>query len=83
MDNKNKIFILLIINAFIGLVIASIGIDFYNKCKKNEKLSVYSRNFLVLLLVVFILILVYQIWVNRAAVGEAVVDKYINYKQRI
>ena len=37
---------------------ASIGIDFYNKCKKDEKLSANSRNFLVLLLVVFILIIV-------------------------
>ena len=50
--------IIIVVLAFIGLIMASIGIDFYNKCKKDEKLSAHSRNFLVLLLVVFILIIV-------------------------
>jgi len=50
--------IIIVVLAFIGLIMASIGIDFYNKCKKDEKLSANSRNFLVLLLVVFILIIV-------------------------
>ena len=50
--------VVIVVLALIGLIMASIGIDFYNKCKKDEKLSANSRNFLVLLLVVFILIIV-------------------------
>ena len=50
--------IIIVVLAFIGLIMAAIGIDFYNKCKKDKKLSAASRNFLILLLVVFILLIV-------------------------
>ena len=50
--------VVIVVLALIGLIMASIGIDFYNKCEKDEKLSANSRNFLILLLVVFILIIV-------------------------
>ena len=50
--------------AFIGLVMASIGIDFYNKCDKNKKLSKNSRNFLVVLLIVFIILIIGLIYLG-------------------
>ena len=52
-------YVLLLTIGTIGIAMASIGINFYNKCKKTtHKLSKGNKTFLIWMLVVFILIIV-------------------------
>ena len=45
-------------SGIVGIVMASIGINFYNKCKTNKELSRSAKNLLVGLLVGFIFLVV-------------------------
>ena len=50
--------ILFVIVGIVGIVMASIGINFYNKCKKGSDLPSTNKNILIFLLVGFILLIV-------------------------
>ena len=62
--------ILFIIVAIIGIVMASIGINFYNKCKRKEALPKANMTILIILLVAFILLIV-GVGVNEVRKGNA------------
>ena len=56
--------ILFVIVGIVGIVMASIGINFYNKCKNGTPLPKSNRDLLIFLLVGFILLIVGTISVN-------------------
>jgi len=50
--------ILFVIVGIVGIVMASIGINFYNKCKRGSELPKGNMTLLIWLLVAFILLIV-------------------------
>jgi len=61
--------ILFVIVGIVGIVMASIGINFYNKCKNGTELADSSKNFLIILLVGFSLLII----------GVVVMEAYKKY----
>ena len=52
------LFIIVAIVGILGIIMASIGINFYNKCKRKEALPKANMTILIILLVAFILLIV-------------------------
>ena len=62
--------ILFVIVGIVGIVMASIGINFYNKFQRESDLSEANKNILIILLTVFILLIV-GVGVNEVRKGNA------------
>jgi len=50
--------ILFVIVGIVGIAMASIGINFYNKCQRGRKLPKTNMTILIVLLIAFILLIV-------------------------
>ena len=56
--NVTTTLILFVIVGIVGIVMASIGINFYNRCKSGSELPQGNMTLLIILLIAFILLIV-------------------------